>query len=343
MTKVLDSLNRALHQCLAADDRVLVMGEDILDPYGGAFKATKGLSSAYADRVLTTPVSEAAIVGVAAGMALRGLRPVVEIMFGDFTTLIVDQLVNHASKFSSMYGQRTAVPLVVRTPMGGRRGYGPTHSQSIEKLFLGVPGLRVLAANAVGDPGALLAAAVLDDDPGRGPVLFVENKILYNCDLHPAGGDDDLATSPLVGAGLSSAEAPAHLVTIRNGEPATVTIAAYGYGAELARQALLRLAYEFEVFAELVVVAQLAPWQPGPVSESLRRTGRLVVLEEGTRALGWGAEVVATAVESPGVTLVGARRVAADDAVLPAAPALEVAALPGVDDVVKAALELAGQ
>lgn len=141
MTKVLDSLNAALHGCLEADDSVVVLGEDILDPYGGAFKVTRGLSSAFPDRVVTTPVSEAGIVGLANGMALRGLRPVVEVMFGDFTTLVADQLINHAAKFAAMYGHRVSVPLVVRTPMGGRRGYGPTHSQTLEKLFLGVPGL----------------------------------------------------------------------------------------------------------------------------------------------------------------------------------------------------------
>src|SRR5690606_25722624 len=141
--------NAALHAAFAADENVLMLGEDLLDPYGGAFKVARGLSSAYPARVLTTPISEAAIVGLAAGMALRGLRPVVEIMFGDFITLAADQLVNHISKFRWMYNDRVNLPLVVRTPMGGRRGYGPTHSQSLEKLFLGVSGLRILAPSAL--------------------------------------------------------------------------------------------------------------------------------------------------------------------------------------------------
>ena len=115
---------------------VFVIGEDIKDPYGGAFKVTKGLSSKFPDRVLTTPISESAIVGFGTGLAISGYRPIVEIMFGDFITLCVDQIVNGASKFKWMYGDNFDVPLVIRTPMGGNRGYGATHSQTLENLFL---------------------------------------------------------------------------------------------------------------------------------------------------------------------------------------------------------------
>ena len=158
MPSVLESLNSALHHAFSDNKNVYLLGEDVLDPYGGAFKVTRGLSTSYPDRVLTTPISEAGIVGVAAGMALRGLRPVVEIMFGDFVSLIADQLINHITKFRWMYNDQVRVPLVIRTPMGGRRGYGPTHSQSLEKLYLGVPGLCVVAPAALSqkdgiDPG----------------------------------------------------------------------------------------------------------------------------------------------------------------------------------------------
>ena len=116
-------------------------------------------------------------MGVAAGMALRGLRPVVEIMFGDFVTLIADQLINHLTKFRFMYNEQVRVPVVIRSPMGGRRGYGPTHSQTLEKLFLGVPGLRVLAPCTIGEPGQLLEQTILSTEE---PVLFIENKLLYS-------------------------------------------------------------------------------------------------------------------------------------------------------------------
>ena len=153
MPSVLDSLNNALRLALAQDERVYLLGEDLLSPYGGAFKVARGLSDEFPGRVLTTPISEAGFTGLAVGMALGGLRPVVEIMFGDFITLAADQLINHAAKFAWMYNGNegepgrllAGAPLVLRTPMGGRRGYGPTHSQTLEKHFLGVPGLRVLA------------------------------------------------------------------------------------------------------------------------------------------------------------------------------------------------------
>ena len=176
MITVLDTLNAALHRAFASDERVLLIGQDVLDPYGGAFKVTRGLSSKYPERVLTTPISEAGMVGVASGLAMRGLRPIVEIMFGDFLTLAADQLVNHAAKFRWMYNDQVRLPLIVRTPMGGRRGYGPTHSQTLEKLFFGVPGLRILSPAALGDPAELLFQLITESED---PVLFIENKLLY--------------------------------------------------------------------------------------------------------------------------------------------------------------------
>ncbi len=166
----------ALHRALQRDHRVVLIGEDIESPYGGAFKATKGLSEAFPGRVRNTPISEALIVGLGNGLALAGLRPVCEIMFGDFLTLAADQWLNHAAKFRYMYNEQVQVPLIVRTPMGGRRGYGPTHSQSIEKHFLGVPGTRVLAVNHRSDPGEFydcLFARIAE------PTLVIENKLLY--------------------------------------------------------------------------------------------------------------------------------------------------------------------
>ncbi len=332
MTTVLDALNAALHRACAADGRVVILGEDVLDPYGGAFKVTRGLSSAYPERVHTTPISEASIVGVGAGMALRGLRPVVEIMFGDFITLAADQLVNHAAKFRWMYNDQVRVPLVVRTPMGGRRGYGPTHSQTLEKLFLGVPGLRVLAPAALGDPGELLFRAIRETED---PLLFVENKLLY---LQPVLDAASLGEFTLVShAQGERPTAPAYSLTIQGAPSPTLTIAAYGYMAELARQAMLRLAYEDEIFAELVVPTQLAPCELQPIIDSAAHTGRLLTVEEGTLSLGWGSEVLARGSEALGDRLVSARRIAAAEVPVPASGPLEAAALPGVEEIVQAA------
>ena len=336
MTTVLERLNSALHHAMQTDERVYILGEDILDPYGGAFKVTRGLSTKFPERVLTTPISEAAIVGVASGMALRGLRPVAEIMFGDFVTLIADQVINHAAKFRWMYNDGVRAPIVIRAPMGGHRGYGPTHSQSLEKLFLGVPGLKVVAPNTLGDPGQLLEATIADDDP----VLIVEHKLLYPRPLLQQE-QNDLADFEIVSSG-----APFTNYGLRYKFPHTphLTIATYGYNFELARAAALELLMEHEIFTELVVFSQLSPFELNPLFDSLARTRRLLTVEEGTLTLGWGAEVIARVVEcNNDLSGYALRRVAALDLPIANSKPLEDAILPSQETIVRAALELVGR
>lgn len=336
MPTVLDSLNTALQHALAVDESVVLLGEDILDPYGGAFKVTRGLSTAFPGRVLTTPISEAGIVGAATGMALRGLRPVVEIMFGDFTTLAADQIINHAAKFHWMYNDQVKVPVVIRTPMGGRRGYGPTHSQSLEKHFLGAPGLRVLAPSHFGDPGGLLEHAILKDDD---PVLFVENKLLY---LLPLQSSAALVDFDLTRLESPSTYAPAYSLTLSGAPPPVLTVAAYGHIAELAHQAALRLAYEHEIFVEVVIPTQLAPFEIAPILDSVRRTQRLLAVEEGTLTLGWGAEVLARVAEALGPHVQAAARIAGRDLPVPASGILEANVLPGVEEIIQTGVRTVG-
>lgn len=345
MTTVLDSLNTALHRAFADDPSVLLLGEDVLDPYGGAFKVTRGLSTAFPERVFTTPVSEAGIVGVATGMALRGFRPVVEIMFGDFLTLAADQVVNHLAKFRWMYNDQVRLPLVIRTPMGGRRGYGPTHSQTIEKHFLGVPGIRVLAPTALGDPGEILYQAILNSED---PVLFIENKLLYTMPLHGEDLEEDFIPYPL--SALPSGEngvrgilSPTFSLSLRSAPPSVLTMIAYGYMAELALQAARRLAYENEIFVDLIVPTQLTAFALRPLLSSLDQTHHLLTIEEGSYTLGWGAEIVAQASEVMGGRLQAIRRLAGRDLPIPASGPLEAAVLPGVEEIIKAAMTLTGR
>jgi acetoin:2,6-dichlorophenolindophenol oxidoreductase subunit beta len=330
MKTVLQSLNAALHRAMAADEKVVFIGQDVLDPYGGAFKVAQGLSTAFPDRVLPAPISEAGMVGVAAGMALRGLRPIVEIMFGDFVALIADQVINHAAKYRWMYNDQVRVPLVIRTPMGGRRGYGPTHSQTLEKLFLGVPGLSVLAPSSFGDPGEMLFRAISEAED---PVLFVENKLLYLLPVQDESCANDFEMRRLPGDNWS--------LSLRSAPPPQVTLAAYGYMAELVRQAAHTLAYEHEIFSELVVCTRLAPFDTQAILDSVSLTGRLLTIEEGWLSLGWGAEVTARVVEACGPRLQTVQRLAALDLPIPAAVPLEKSVLPGVDDIIQAVLRLA--
>ncbi|PKN95010.1 MAG: alpha-ketoacid dehydrogenase subunit beta [Chloroflexi bacterium HGW-Chloroflexi-6] len=329
MPTILESINSALHTALENDPCVYVLGEDILDPYGGAFKVTRGLSTRFPERVLTTPISEAAILGICNGMALRGLRPVAEVMFGDFVTLMADQLINHAAKFRWMYNDQVRVPLVLRLPMGGRRGYGPTHSQSLEKHLLGAPGLKAVAPNTLGNPSDLLLAAIADDDP----VLFVEHKLLYTRHL--------LTPEDLLDWKVESGGRPFPFHILRNAEnlPARLTIATYGYNFELAREAARELMYEYEIFSEIVLFSQLSPFELDPLFDSLRRTGRLLTLEEGTQTLGWGAEVAARSAEQlPGAVRI--RRLGALDLPIANAKSLEDDILPSTGKIIQTALAL---
>ena len=333
--RCVQALNESLHELFAERDDVFLLGEDVLDPYGGAFKVTQGLSDAYPDRVLTTPISEASLFGVAAGLALRGKRPILEIMFGDFVALGMDQIVNGIAKFREMYDDQVAVPLVVRTPMGARRGYGPTHSQSLEKLLLGIANVTVVAASECHDLRSLLRAAVEDDEP----VFFIENKLMYGRpNRRPEAGhigelavrETDDPYPALTFSGNGFAEAAATVVT-------------YGGMLPLVLDAATDLILEHELFCEVVALSQLVPMELAPVLESVARTGALVTAEEGTLTGGIGAEIAARVQELAWSDLRRPiRRVAARDGIIPSARPLEDAMLPSVADVMDAVVALEG-
>jgi pyruvate/2-oxoglutarate/acetoin dehydrogenase E1 component len=321
--RVLQRINEAFHDLMKNNKDVLFIGEDVLDPYGGAFKVSKGLSVRFPDQVITTPISEATIVGLGTGLALEGFRPVIEIMFGDFTTLIVDQLLNQATKMTWMYGEQLNVPLVVRTPMGGHRGYGPTHSQSLEKLFLGIPNLRVLAHSRVYDPYLLTQIAVNDIHE---PVLLIENKMLYTRFL---GVPNEF--------GFQVSENSSQIPTVRiSNNDADITFITYGDSVELVLNAMKYLRDEEELLTECYVVHQLSPLDINPLLEAVVKTRRIVIVEEGTIEAGWGAEVIASlseiALEAP------PERVASKMLPIPAARSMEKLILPQKDDVIEAAI-----
>jgi pyruvate/2-oxoglutarate/acetoin dehydrogenase E1 component len=314
----------ALRSALEDDERVILLGEDLADPYGGAFKVTRGLSTDFPDRVRSTPISEGAIAGISAGLALSGYRPIAEIMFGDFLTLCFDQIVNHIAKYEAMYDGQATCPVIIRTPSGGGRGYGPTHSQSLEKHFVGVPGLKVVAASLVHDPQQVLRTLLAQTEP----VLYVEHKLLYPLHLTlPSSGriDDDIADEHLSSDGLPT-------VSIRpvDREDCAVTVVAYGYQAELARRVLDRLAVEEEIFGELVVPSQISPVDYEPIEASVSATRNLVIVEEGADGWAWGTEIAARMsdrffgeLRRPVATL------ASDAAVIPSSKQLESSVLMG--------------
>jgi len=333
----LESLRHALHAILEQDAAAVVLGEDILDPYGGAFKVTKGLSTRFPDRVRTTPICEATIAGMSVGMALRGLHPIAEIMFGDFVALTADQIINHAAKYPAMYNGQVTVPLVMRTPMGGGRGYGPTHSQSLERLFFGIPHLKIVAASHLHDAGALLRQAVADLEP----VVFVEHKLLYPLAL-VRGEKADREIEPLrdwknaTGGGVVQvAETLDHfgyaVALARNyDERATpdVTVIAYGGMSRLLVPLLTELAEE-EIRVLVCIPACISPLDAAPLVWAAQQSGRVLVAEEGPAAFGWGTEVAAQLHALTGDHLhAPVARLGSAPTVIPAAKPLEDAVLP---------------
>ncbi len=311
-----EALRDALFEEMEADDRVILLGEDV-GRYGGAYAVSRGLLDRFGERrVIDTPMSEATIVGAALGAAAVGARPVAEVMYMDFVTLVMDQLVNQAAKLHFMFGGQLSAPLVVRVQQGTGRGAGAQHSQSLEAWFAHVPGLKVVAPSTPADAKGLLKSAIRDDDP----VLFIEHKQLY------ARKGEDAGPGHTVPIGSADVK--------RAGED--VTLVAWSNMVHTALAAADALAAE-GIGVEVVDLRTLAPLDMETVLASSRRTGRLLVAHEACRTAGLGAEVAAAVSEKLfGRLRAPVRRVATPDVVLPANSGLERALVPGVDDLTDA-------
>ena len=318
-TTFVKEINGALARAMRADDRVIVLGEDVAE--GGPYQATLGLSEEFGrDRVLNTPISEGAVCGVAIGAAQAGLIPVVEIMFIDFVTLALDQLVNQAAKAHFMSGGQLSVPLVLRTQGGSGGRAAAQHSQSLEAWLTHIPGLKVVMPSSAADAAGLLASAIADPNP----VVFVENKSLY---FRREDSVDDPDAGEPIALGRS------HVVR-RGGD---VTIVALGRLVGDALQAADRLAAD-GIEAEVIDPRTLLPLDLDPIAASLRRTGRAVVAHEAARTGGFGAELAAQLQDAAFDYLEAPiQRVGAPFTPVPLSPTLEDAYRPDADDVYAAA------
>lgn len=330
--KCVAAVRKGLEDGMAAHENMVVIGEDIESPYGGAFKCTMGLSAKWPERVRNTPISEAAIAGMGNGLAMRGMLPVVEIMFGDFLTLCMDQWINHAAKFRFMFNDQVRVPVVIRTPMGGKRGYAATHSQSIEKHFVGLPDTQVLTLHHRYSPTNLYADLFRTVDR---PTLVIENKMLYaqNINPEPPPGFDLLFTDEV----FPTARLKPH---VGAGGAADVTVVSIGGMSIDVEEAAVRLFQEEEVVCDVFFPARLYPFDIGVLEQSLTETKRLLVVEEGQGFAGLGAELIAQASERFGHLGLCCRRLSAAACPIPAARPLEQQCLPGSNHVVAKAMEV---
>jgi pyruvate/2-oxoglutarate/acetoin dehydrogenase E1 component len=308
MTTTIDfrtALREALDEELAADDRVVFFGEDVAIA-GGVFAVTPGLYEKYGpERVFDTPISELALAGAAFGAAITGLRPIVEIMFGDFLTLVMDSIVNQATKYWFLTGEQVPVPLVMRSVVGAGGRFGAIHSQMPASWFMGVPGLKIVAPSNPADAKGLLRSAIRDDNP----VLFFEHKRLYG-----VSGDVDGELVPLGSARVA-----------REGSDVTI-VSAMNTVHESLKAADLLVADGIE--AEVIDLRTLRPLDIPTVLASVQKTNRIVVVEEGPLTGGWAGEVLARVTEEGLGDLDDAWRIATAESPVPYSPPLEDAFLP---------------
>ncbi len=305
------AVNLALDEELARDPRVVFFGEDIAGA-GGVFAATGGLGQKYGpDRVFDTPISEMALAGAAFGSAVCGLRPVIEIMFGDFLGLVMDSVVNQAAKYWYLSNERSSVPMVIRSAVGAGGRFGAIHSQIPVAWFNGTPGLKIVAPSTPADARALLVAAIRDDNP----VLFLEHKRLYSM----KGEVDDEA----VAIGKAN--------VVRPGTDLTIVSAMKGVHDSLQAADELQQA---GLSVEVIDLRTVRPLDRATVAESVRRTSRLLVVEEGPLTGGWAGEVVASVVDSSFGHLEDIWRLTTADLPIPYSPVLEDAFLPGPEAIV---------
>ncbi len=316
------SVGEALQEEMERDSRVILMGEDV-GSLGGVFAVTRGLKESFgSDRVMDTPIAEAALSGTAVGAAMTGLRPVLEIMFMDFITAAMDGIVNQAAKMRYMSGGRFAVPLVVRTQSGAGTHHGPQHSQSLENWFVHIPGLLVVMPSNGKDAKGLLKTAIRDDNP----VVFIENKKLYNTKCEVPEGEY------LIPFGQ------AHIA--REGTGATLV--ATGRMVHLGLEAAEQLAAE-GVDVEVIDPRTLVPLDKETIASSVRKTHRVVVAHEATLRGGWGGEVASWIAEELFDYLdAPVCRVGAKEAPIPFTPVLEDIVVPTTIDLVAAVRKLMG-
>ncbi len=318
-----EALRDAMAEEMRRDESILIMGEDV-GVFQGAFKVTEGLLDEFGERrVRDTPISENTIVGAGVGAAMNGLRPIVELMTVNFSLLALDQIVNHAAAIPYMFNGQAKVPMVIRMPGGGGHQLGPTHSHSLEALYLQVPGLLVACPSTPADAKGLLKAAIRDDNP----VVFIEHESLYG--VRGEVPDDD-------GSGNGAVRFGEAAVRREGGD---VTIIGILKMAEVATNAAEQLAEQHGVEAEVIDPRTLRPLDLDTILESVRKTNRAVIVEEGWPHGGVGANLSTLITEQAFDHLdAPVQRVTGADVHMPYSKRLEQAAIPHEEHVIKAAL-----
>lgn len=333
-SRYVDLIRAQFEKELGENKNILFIGEDIRDPYGGAFKATKGLSTKYNEQLLNMPISEASMIGMAVGLSLNGIIPVVEMMFGDFITLGFDQIINHASKYAWIYGNDISTPLIIRVPSGAKRGYGPTHSQSLEKFLIGIPFIKIIALSAIHNPKEIYHQLFNTIDC---PTVVIENKKLYAEKSIPFinGRNGIFYVKEYNNFGYSTL----HLSIDFSSKP-DIYIITYGGMVCDAMDSVEELVIKEEIQADLVIISQLSPIPIEDFKEIIPNDAIVLTVEEGTKSSGIGAELIASFIESHiGKTFF---RIATPNMPIPNGIALESQIIPQKKDIVKKVKKILG-
>lgn len=333
---IAEALRDGIAEEMKRDESVFCIGEDIAVPggWGGAFTVTLGLEKQFPTRMINTPIAELGFFGVATGAALMGMRPIADVQYGDFLFLASDQIINNAAKLRYMSGGTCKVPLVMRAPIGAT-GRGSQHAQSMERYFTGVPGLKVVAVSTAYDAKGILKAAVRDDNP----VLIFEHKLLYGSKGARAEPGAVDATSEIPDEDYV---VPLDRAALRR-EGRHVTILGWLLMAHFAQQAAVQLAAE-GIEAEVIDVRSLSPIDYETIGRSIRKTGRVVIVEEGPKTGGVSAEIAAGIMEHCADALQApVVRVASADVPVPFTPVLENAYRPDAARIVAAVRHLLEQ
>ena len=291
--KINELLNQGINNVLKADKKNILLGEDIKDPYGGAFRITKNLSTKYPNQVFQMPISEPGFVGLATGMAFKGYNPIVEIMFCDFITLITDTLINTTSKFAQLNNKRMSGKVLIRTPSGGKRGYGPIHSQSLEKLFFGWPEISVYALNRLCCPKKTFEQIFFEKSKVK---LLIENKIDYTKNLY------ENIEIKKKGFELKNINDKIPLSILKNHEEnkhPEILFCCYGGVVNEVIDAAYNLMIEQEISSSIFTPTKISPIDDTLIEEIKKiNFKKIIIVEDGYASCGWGSHLITSLIKN---------------------------------------------
>ena len=324
----LENLRDALVNMAKADEKIVFLGEDIKDSYGGSFKVEKGLSTMFPDRVISTPISEEGFTGFASGLAMRGYKPVVDLMFSDFMTLTLDMVINFLSKYPQMYGRELPLQIVIRSANGGYRGYGATHSQSMQKFFFGIPNVFVFEMSPFHDNEQVFKRMFSKNKA----CIFFEEKIMYGSKMY-LNSSNNIFNLDYIGEDKNWAHLSIGKCT------SDIAIICPGGMSKMCLNASEKLLLDYEMESEVFIPSQLYPCEISDILKSLKNAKNILVVEESTSGAAWGSCVL-EAINNVLDNIDGKiKLLSSKNSIIPSYKKLEEKVLIGEQDIINSAVE----